>query len=57
MAMIITTIIKGFIILYRESPLDFNAVSSLFSDKFPKVMIEESKIARGRASGIKLADM
>jgi hypothetical protein len=44
-------------IRYKESPLDFNAVNSLFSERFPKVIMDESKIANGSARGIKLADI
>ena len=51
-----TTIVKGLIILYNDKPLDFNAVSSFFSDKFPKVISDDSKIANGKAKGIKLAE-
>ncbi len=36
-------------------PLAFSAVSSLCSAKLPKVMSDESKMARGNASGIRLA--
>lgn len=35
----------------KENPLDFKAVSSLCSDKFPRAINEESKIAKGKASG------
>lgn len=56
MAIKSTITVKGLIILRREKPLDFSAVNSLFSEKFPKVMREESKIERGSASGIKLAE-
>jgi hypothetical protein len=48
--------IKGRMMRNKEKPLDFRAVSSLCSAKLPKVMSEESKMAKGRASGIKLAD-
>jgi hypothetical protein len=40
----------------KENPLAFRAVNSLFSAKFPKVMREESKMDKGRANGIKLAE-
>jgi hypothetical protein len=40
----------------KEKPLDLRAVNSLFSAKFPKVISEESKIDKGRANGIKLAE-
>ena len=56
MAIITTTKKSGFMILYNESPLDFRAVNSLFSERFPKVIKDESKIANGRARGIKLAE-
>jgi hypothetical protein len=49
--------VKGRIIRSREKPLDLRAVSSLFSAKFPKVIKDESKIANGKAKGIKLAEM
>jgi hypothetical protein len=51
-----TTTVNGRIILRREKPFDFNAVNSLFSDMLPKVINDDSKIARGRANGIKLAE-
>ena len=51
-----TNIVKGFMILYKESPLDLRAVSSLFSEKLPKVIREEMSTDSGSASGIKLAD-
>ena len=41
---------------YMYKPDDFKAVNSLFSAKLPRVIIDESKIASGRASGIKVAD-
>lgn len=52
----ITTIVNGLITLYSDIPLALNAVSSLFSEKFPNVMSEESKIASGSAKGTKLAE-
>ena len=52
----ITTTVSGLIILYSDNPLDFRAVNSLLSAKFPKVIKEESKMARGKAKGIKLAE-
>lgn len=36
----------------KEKPLAFKAVSSLCSAKLPKVMSEESKIAKGSAIGM-----
>ena len=50
------TIVSGLIILLSDMPLDFNAVSSLLSEKLPKVMSDDSKMANGKASGIKLAE-
>ena len=43
--------------LYNERPLDFSAVSSLFSDKFPSVIIDDKSIASGNANGIRLAEI
>jgi hypothetical protein len=43
-------------ILKRDKPDDFNAVSSLFSAKFPNVIIDENKTANGRANGINVAE-
>ena len=51
-----TTTISGRMILYKESPEDFSAVNSLFSARFPKVIMEDKSIAKGRANGIKLAE-
>ena len=51
-----TNTIKGRIILYRDKPLDFKAVNSLFSEKLPKVIKEEINMDMGSASGIRLAD-
>jgi hypothetical protein len=51
-----TRTIKGLMILNNESPLDFSAVNSLFSEKLPKVINEEISIAKGRARGIRLAE-
>ena len=51
-----TTTVRGRIIRTSENPLDFNAVNSLFSDMLPKVIKEESRMASGRAKGIKLAE-
>lgn len=41
---------------YSDKPEDFSAVNSLFSAKFPMVMIEDKSIASGNAKGIKLAE-
>ena len=49
--------VSGRMILYNESPLDFKAVNSLFSAKFPNVIMDDRSIAKGSASGIKLADI
>jgi hypothetical protein len=54
--MIMTINIKGRMILYRESPLDFKAVNSLFSAKLPKVIKEESRMASGTAKGTRFAE-
>jgi hypothetical protein len=43
-------------IFNRDKPLDFNAVNSLLSAMFPKVIKEDSRMARGKASGIRLAE-
>ena len=51
-----TTKNNGRVIRYNESPLDLSAVNSFFSDKFPNVIRDESKIASGKARGIRLAD-
>ena len=40
----------------NDNPDDFSAVSSFFSDKFPKVMMDEKSTANGSASGIKVAE-
>lgn len=48
--------IKGFMILISETPADLKAISSWFSAMLPMVIIEESSTAKGRASGIMLAD-
>lgn len=48
--------VNGFNIRIKDRPLAFSAVSSLFSDRFPRVIIDERSIARGRARGIKLAE-
>ena len=44
---------SGLIIRCRGIPEDFNAVSSLYSPRFPKVIRAASSIARGRAIGTK----
>ena len=56
MDMAITSTIKGLIILNSDKPLDFSAVSSLFSEKLPKVIRDEIKMANGIARGIRLAE-
>ena len=48
--------VSGLMILSNENPLDFNAVNSLFSEKFPKVIKEDKRMDNGRARGIKLAE-
>ena len=45
--------IKGRMIRKRETPAAFIAVSSKFSPKFPKVISEANKMAKGKAIGIK----
>jgi hypothetical protein len=49
-----TTTIRGRIILKREIPADFIATSSYFSPKLPIVIMDASKIARGRAIGTRV---
>ena len=44
---------RGLIILIRDIPDDFSAVSSLNSPMFPKVMSAASRIASGSAVGTK----
>lgn len=56
MDMAITNTINGLIILNRDKPLDLRAVSSLFSEKLPKVIRDEIKMANGSARGIRLAE-
>jgi hypothetical protein len=51
-AMSIDIINKGLINRNREMPADLMATNSKLSPKFPKVMMDEIKIAKGRASGI-----
>ena len=46
----------GRITLNSDIPDDFKAVSSLFSARFPKVMIEENRTANGKASGMSVAE-
>jgi hypothetical protein len=48
--------VKGRRILKRDIPADFKAFNSLFSAIFPMVIIDESKMAKGRAKGIILAE-
>ena len=47
--------ITGAMILTRDIPEDLNARSSRFSARFPKVIREASKTARGSASGTRVA--
>ena len=56
MLITILNIISGNIIRCNEIPADFNAISSLCSPIFPKVIKEERRIDNGRAIGTKLAD-
>ena len=35
----------------NEKPLDLSAVSSLCSERFPKAIRDDSKMASGKASG------
>jgi hypothetical protein len=56
MANPITNMVRGLMILYNERPLDLSAVSSLFSEKLPKVMSDDINIERGNAKGIRLAE-
>jgi hypothetical protein len=48
--------IKGLMNLCKETPADFMAVNSKCSPKLPKVMMEESRIAKGNAIGTNLAE-
>ncbi|MPN51812.1 hypothetical protein SDC9_199461 [bioreactor metagenome] len=41
-------------ILNNDIPADFMAVSSKFSPRFPKVISDASKIAKGNARGTKV---
>ena len=47
-----TIVMSGRMILSKEKPLALRAVSSLCSAKLPKVMSEESNMAKGSAIGI-----
>ena len=47
-----TIVMSGRMILSKENPLALRAVSSLCSAKLPKVMSEESNMAKGSAIGI-----
>lgn len=51
-----TTKVSGFMILYNDIPLDLKAISSLFSEKLPKVISDDKRIAKGKANGTKLAE-
>ena len=48
--------IKGFKNLKKEIPADLMATNSKFSPKFPSVMIDESSMANGNASGTAVAE-
>ena len=48
-------IIRGDMILGREIPAAFRASSSLFSPILPRVIMDASKVARGRANGNNVA--
>jgi len=52
-----TTIINGRIILQREMPADFIATSSYLSPKLPRVIMEASKTASGRAIGTRVTNI
>jgi hypothetical protein len=56
MAIRTTVCVKGLRIRNKDNPEDLRAVNSLFSARFPSVMIELRRMARGRASGIRLAE-
>ena len=51
-----TTIIKGRIILNNDIPPAFMAISSFFSPKLPKVMMDASNTESGSAIGTQLAE-
>ena len=51
-----TTNISGRIILNNDIPPAFIAISSFFSPKLPKVMIDASNTDNGKAIGTQLAD-
>ena len=40
----------------KEIPEDFNAINSDFSERFPIVIIEESRTAKGKAIGTNVHD-
>ena len=48
--------ISGIMILCKDSPALFIAVSSKCSPRFPKVMREDNKIASGKAVGIVVSE-
>jgi len=50
-------IIKPLIALCNEIPADFMAANSLFSEKLPKVIIEVTRIVRGKIKGTRLGIM
>ncbi|KAF5028134.1 hypothetical protein DSECCO2_662250 [anaerobic digester metagenome] len=54
-AIISETTTSGVRILLSEIPAAFIASSSLFSPKLPIVIIEANRVARGSASGIRVA--
>ena len=48
--------VRGRRMRYKDKPLAFSAVNSLFSVKFPIVIIDDKRTANGKAKGIKLAE-
>lgn len=40
----------------NDKPADFSAVNSFFSERFPNVIIDENRTAKGKASGINVAE-
>lgn len=54
--MLKTMAISGLKMRSKENPLALSAVSSLCSAKLPMVMSEESKMAKGKAKGMMLAE-
>ena len=47
---------KGNKVLNKELPALFIATNSLFSPRFPNVIIEDRRTARGKASGVILTE-